>query len=173
MHTVFSSEVTRVASAQTGRLRVGVAGATGYTGQELLRLLARHPGVVITAATSSGRSSGTAMRTLPALRRLWDGDLTPLDPEALARETDLVFMALPDSAAAELAPALVAQGRRVIDLSGTFRLKDAALRARWYPDTGALPDGLAYGLTEHFRSDVRQARLYYLRDWFVRYLVNE
>jgi N-acetyl-gamma-glutamyl-phosphate reductase len=133
-----------------------VAGATGYTGQELLRLLSRHPGVVVTAATSSG---ATAARRLPALARLWDGTVTPLDADALARDADVVFLALPDKAAAELAPPLVARGVRVIDVSGAFRLRDHAIRALWYPETHAIPSGLAYGLTELYRHEVRDARL--------------
>jgi N-acetyl-gamma-glutamyl-phosphate reductase len=137
-------------------VRVAVAGATGYTGQELLRLLARHPAVTITTATSSGT---TTPRALPALARVWDGAVTPLAPGTLADAADLVFLALPDSAAAEIAPALVDQGVRVIDLSGAFRLRDAGERARWYPETHRLPDGIAYGLTERQRGAVARARL--------------
>jgi N-acetyl-gamma-glutamyl-phosphate reductase len=136
---------------------VAVAGATGYTGQELLRLLARHPAVRLTLATSSG--SASAARQLPALRRLWNGTITPLDPAALAREADLVFLALPDAAAAELAPRLVDEGMRVIDLSGAFRLRDDSIRARWYPETHRVPDGVVYGLTEFARDSLRGARL--------------
>jgi N-acetyl-gamma-glutamyl-phosphate reductase len=138
------------------RLRVAIAGATGYTGQELLRLLARHPSVSITAATSSG---ATAARTLPALARVWDGTVTPLDADALPQIADIVFLALPDTAAAELAPRLVDAGVRVIDLSGAFRLHDAALRKRWYPETHEVPAGTVYGLTELAREAVRGARL--------------
>jgi len=144
----------RAAAAQT---RVAVAGATGYTGQELLRLLARHGGVRLTVATSS--SAASAARRLPALGRLWDGSITPLDADVLAREADLVFLALPDTAAAELAPGLVDKGVRVIDLSGAFRLRDQAARARWYPETRRLPADIAYGLTEWEREAVRGARL--------------
>ena len=61
----------------------------------------------------------------------------------------------PRSAAAELAPPLVDAGVRVIDLSGAFRIRDAAARARWYPATKTLPAGVGYGLTEHYRDDVR------------------
>jgi N-acetyl-gamma-glutamyl-phosphate reductase len=136
---------------------VAVAGATGYTGQELLRLLARHPDVVVTAAMSSGAT--TAARRLPALARVWDGTIIPLAHETLAREADVVFLALPDSAAAELGPALVDAGVRVVDLSGAFRLRDAGARARWYPETGRLPDGVAYGLTERERNAVAGAQL--------------
>src|SRR4051812_3489254 len=90
--------------AVAGKLRVAVAGATGYTGQELLRLLARHPSATITAATSSGAA---AARALPALARVWDGSVTPLDADALPALADVVFLALPDTAAAALAPRLV------------------------------------------------------------------
>jgi N-acetyl-gamma-glutamyl-phosphate reductase len=137
--------------------RIAIAGATGYTGQELLRLLGRHPAVSIAAAMSSG-SSGGSTRRLPALARLWDGAITPLS-HATLREADVVFLALPDSAAAELAPELVDAGVRVIDLSGAFRLRDSAARARWYPETHRVPEGLAYGLTELEREAVRPARL--------------
>ena len=138
--------------------RVAVAGATGYTGQELLRLLSRHPGVAVTAAMSSGQAGGSSRR-LPALSRLWDGVLEPLSAETRAREADVVFLALPDSAAAELAPALVEAGVRVIDLSGAFRLRSAGARATWYPETDRFPDGVAYGLTERERGAVARARL--------------
>jgi len=139
-------------------VRVAIAGATGYTGQELLRLLARHPGVSITAAMSSGTSGGSA-RPLPALARLWNGQIAPLSHDVLAHDADVVFLALPDKAAAELGPALAEGGVRVIDLSGAFRLRDAAARARWYPETHRFPDGVVYGLTELARDAVAGARL--------------
>src|SRR5258707_3568076 len=114
MHTTSSAHAeARTADRATtraARTRVAIAGATGYTGQELLRLLSRHPGVEITQATSSG---ATAARRLPALAHLWNGAITPLDPDALAREAELVFLALPDTAAAELAPRLLEADVRV------------------------------------------------------------
>ncbi len=158
MHT--ESSVLGVGKDHAGNaatVRVGIAGATGYTGQELLRLLARHPAVAVVAATSSGAT--TANRRLPALAHVWDGEITPLVPETLAAQADVVFLALPDAAAAELAPALVDAGVRVIDLSGAFRLRDAAARAKWYPETHRLPDLLAYGLTERERGAVARARM--------------
>jgi len=138
--------------------RVAVAGATGYTGQELLRLLSRHPTVRLTAAMSSGTTAASARR-LPALTRLWSGSVTPLSPETLRNDADLVFLALPDTAAAELAPALVDAGVRVVDLSGAFRLRADEVRARWYPETHRLPAGVAYGLTERERGAVMRAQL--------------
>ena len=138
MHTVAKPGAAQDAAVAAGAVaRVAVAGATGYTGQELLRLLARHPAVRLTLATSSGAASSA--RRLPALARLWDGAITPLEPDALKREADLVFLALPDMAAAEIAPTLVDEGVRVIDLSGAFRLRDQAVRARWYPESSRLP----------------------------------
>src|SRR5882724_5449758 len=141
MHTAEQSRAGSPAGAAAKTTRVAVAGATGYTGQELLRILSRHPAVMITAATSSG---ATAARKLPALGHLFKGEITPLDPPSLVQLADVVFLALPDKAAAELAPMLVDAGVRVIDLSGAFRLRDQSLRARWYPETHALPQGLAY-----------------------------
>lgn len=163
MHTVLDSTGPQPGGGTGGRrpssalARVAIAGATGYAGQELLRLLARHPGVTITAAMSSGTTAG--IRRLPALSHLWNGDITPLSTEALVRETDVVFLALPDSAAAKLAPDLVEASVRVIDLSGAFRLRDAGVRAHWYPETHLMPAGVAYGLTELERERVATARL--------------
>ncbi len=157
MHTVTRPSAPSARDSRSSAARVAVAGATGYTGQELLRVLARHPGVSLTVATSS--SAASAARRLPALARVWDGQITPLEPEVLAREADVVFLALPDTAAAELAPALVESGARVVDLSGAFRLRDAASRAQWYPETHRLPHGVAYGLTERERVAVAGARL--------------
>src|SRR6478736_1227418 len=94
------------AGAVAGTARVAVVGAAGYTGQELLRLLVRHPAVTVTAATSSSHTS--TPRRLPALRHVWDGAIVPLDTDAVAADTDVAFLALPDSAAADIAPALIA-----------------------------------------------------------------
>jgi N-acetyl-gamma-glutamyl-phosphate reductase len=135
---------------------VGVAGATGYTGVELLRLLARHPGVRIAAAMGS---PGAAPRHVPSLKSLWDAPVDGLDLDALAESTDAVFLALPDRAAADVAPPLVARGKRVFDLSGAFRLRNAELRQRWYPGTLELPPSVVYGLTERNRDLLRDSTL--------------
>lgn len=134
-----------------------MAGATGFAGQELIRLLARHPHVTIAAATGSQATS--TPRSLPALKRIWDGTVVPLDPAALAGQAEAVFLALPEAASADLAPVLLSAGLRVIDLSGAFRLRDESSRSRWYPATKALPAGVAYGLTEFEAEAIRTARL--------------
>jgi N-acetyl-gamma-glutamyl-phosphate reductase len=144
-------------SLSAARTRVAVVGATGYAGQELVRLLARHPAVEITIATASQATS--TPRRLPALARIWDGDVQPLDPDEVMRVADVVFLALPEAASAATAPPLVAAGRRVVDLSGAFRIRDGAVRAKWYPATADMPDGVAYGLTEFEGAAVGAARL--------------
>ena len=141
MHTDVQPRGARAGAGATSTARVAVAGATGYAGQELLRLLARHPAVELTAAMSSGATASA--RPLPALGRLWNGAIAPFAPDALVRDADVVFLALPDAAAAEHAPALVAAGLRVIDLSGAFRLRDEASRAR---------RGGSRSLQEHFET---------------------
>ena len=145
------------AAGAARRTRVAVAGATGYAGQELVRLLARHPAVTLTAAMSSGATS--TPRPMPALARIWDEAVTPLDVDRLVSSADIVFLALPEAAAAELAPVLLERGARVIDLSGAFRLRSDADRQRWYPATAALPAGVVYGLPERDAAAIRDARL--------------
>ena len=157
MHSVAQSE-SAYAGVAAARARVAVAGATGYTGQELLRLLSRHPLVALAAAMSSGQTTASSRR-LPGLARVWDGPITPLSPDTLATDADVVFLALPDAAAAEVAPGLVDAGVRVIDLSGAFRLSKSDERARWYPETHRVPPGVAYGLTERERGAVARAQL--------------
>ena len=139
------------------RIGVGVVGATGYGGQELVRLLARHRGADLKVALGSGQSDQP--RTLPGLARIWDGEITAYSAEALAG-CDIVFLSTPEAFAATSAAELLARGHRVIDLSGAFRLTDPALRARYYPATpDPLPDGTVYSLPEFDAAVVPAARL--------------
>jgi N-acetyl-gamma-glutamyl-phosphate reductase len=137
--------------------RVAVIGATGYAGQELVRVLARHPHAQLTLATGSQATS--TPRRVPALARIWDGDVQPLDVSAVPNVADVAFLALPETASAEVAPTLVAAGMRVVDLSGAFRLADAGARARWYPASTTMPDGVVYGMTEFSREAITAAKL--------------
>jgi N-acetyl-gamma-glutamyl-phosphate reductase len=139
------------------KTRVAVAGATGFAGQELLRWMAGHPHAQMTAAMSS--SPDGPARSLPALAKIWDGVIEPFSADKLAEVADVVFLALPEEAAATIAPTLVERGVRVIDLSGAFRLRDAALREKWYPATelGSLKP--VYGLTERNYAEIAGARL--------------
>lgn len=138
-------------------MRVGVAGATGFAGQELVALLSRHPGIDLKTAMSSGPDS--TARPMPRLAHVWKGQIEPLNVDRLGHDHDVVFLAVPEEASAKLGGALLDAGVRVIDLSGAFRIKDAAARERWYPATKSLPSGAAYGLVEHYRADVKNASL--------------
>jgi N-acetyl-gamma-glutamyl-phosphate reductase len=148
---------TTMPSTSLSTTTVAIAGATGYAGQELVRLLARHPGASLRVAMSSGATS--APRPLPSLVRIWDDPVVPLDVDRIAADAEVVFLALPEAASAELGAALVTRGVRVIDLSGAFRLRDAAARAKWYPATTTLPEGVVYGVPERHREEIRGARL--------------
>jgi N-acetyl-gamma-glutamyl-phosphate reductase len=140
------------ASAKTA---VAVAGATGYAGRELLRLLARHPHARVEAAM--GSSVAPAPRPA-ALARVWDGEIIGFDADVLAR-AEVVFLALPEAAAASVAPVLVSAGVRVIDLSGAFRLAEETARRRWYPETASVPEGAIYGLPEITGAELADAAL--------------
>ena len=149
---------TTMPAAAIPALRVAVVGATGYSGQELIRLLARHPHATVTGAF--GSSSTDVPRRLPALARIFDGDVVPYTPEAVATCADVAFIGLPEAASALVGPELLAHGLQVIDLSGAFRLRDRALRAQWYPKSpDPLPDGTAYGLAEFDAARISGARL--------------
>ncbi len=141
----------------TQRIGVGVVGATGYGGQELVRLLARHPAADLKVALGSSQSDQP--RTLPGLARIWDGQITAYSPDALAG-CDVVFLGTPEAFAATSATELLARGHRVIDMSGAFRLKDPGLRARFYPSTpDPMPDGTVYSLPEFDAALLPSARL--------------
>ena len=138
------------------RIRVGVAGATGYAGIELVKRLARHPDAELRFAMASSASDA---RRMPSLARVWDEPVQALDADRLGGESDAVFLALPDTLAAELAPRLADRGARVFDLSGAFRLRSAEDRQRWYPHSPEPHVSVAYGLTERYRRDLADARL--------------
>src|SRR3954470_18986447 len=137
------------------RVTVGVAGATGYAGVELLRRLARHPAVELTVAMGS---KGSEPRRIAALRNIWDAPAVPFDLETLSG-LDAVFLAVPESLSAEVAPQLAERGPKVFDLSGAFRLRDPEFRQRWYPHSPSVDVPLTYGLTERHRAELPHARL--------------
>ena len=137
-------------------VRIGIAGATGYSGQELLRLAAAHPHAKPVVAMASAGGGGS--RELPGLRGLWGGRVESFSLDRLAESADGVFLGLPDTASAEVAPALLARGVRVFDLSGAFRLRDAAARQRWYPSTPEVETPAVYGLAEWNRTPLTATR---------------
>ena len=134
---------------------MGVAGATGYAGIELVRRLARHPGAELTVAMASSASEA---RRIPALARIWDEPVQPLDVDVLAQR-DAVFLALPETLSAELGPTIASKGARVFDLSGAYRLRESEVRERWYPDSRSSSVPVTYGLTERYREELLTAKL--------------
>ncbi len=142
-------------------IRVGIVGGTGYTGVELLRLLARHPEVQITSITSRGDAGTDVAQMFPNLRgRL---RLRFEDPaRANLQSCDIVFFATPNGVAMEQAPALLDAGVRIIDLAADYRIRDVADWSRWYGMQHASPDWVdkaVYGLPEMNRAAIRNARL--------------
>lgn len=138
-----------------------IVGASGYTGLELTRLLARHAGIRLAALFSDRWSDDAAGSRLPL-----DGPAAALRyrplAEAVDADAELVFLATPAEVSADLAPKLLAKGARVVDLSGAFRLEDAAAYPRWYGFAHPAPQLLAeaaYGLPELARDKLRGARL--------------
>jgi N-acetyl-gamma-glutamyl-phosphate reductase len=139
-------------------INVGIYGATGYTGFELVRILERHGGAAVRFATSQSHAGKTLRDVFPAAPALplVSGEAAPLD------EVDVVFLCLPPAAAAETAVVALEAGVRVIDLSADFRLRDAGTYERWYAHTHPAPALLAeavYGLTEFARAELPGARL--------------
>jgi N-acetyl-gamma-glutamyl-phosphate reductase len=142
-------------------IEVGIVGGTGYTGAELLRLLACHPEVRVKVLTSRQEAGRRADQLFPALRGHCDAVFEAPEPERLAA-CDAVFFATPHGTAMQLAPALLARGVKVVDLSADFRLKDAARYQQWYGHAHTAQDWLAqavYGIPELHREAIRAARL--------------
>ena len=142
-------------------IKVGIVGGTGYTGVELLRLLARHPDAELTAITSRKEAGLAVSEMFPSLRGCID--LRFSDPqEASLDRCDIVFFATPNGVSMEQAEALLASGVRVIDLAADFRIKDVGEWEKWYGMTHAAPALVAeavYGLPEANRDKIRSARL--------------
>lgn len=142
-------------------IRVAIVGGTGYTGAELLRILARHPQTSIAAITSRGEAGQQVADVFPHLRGCLDLCFTEPDQDALA-ECDLVFFATPNGTAMQAVPELLERGVRVIDLAADFRLQNAALWQQWYGMPHQCPellDEAVYGLPELNRAAIRTARL--------------
>jgi len=146
--------------------RVAIAGATGYAGEELIRWLLKHPSVQLTylAASAKWERPTPLADVAPRFARQLDLPIESLDLARLIRACDCVFLALPHGEAMALVPTLVAAGKRVIDLSGDFRLRDAAAYPQWYAMPHAHPElltdrRLVYGLTEFHREQLPQAQV--------------
>ena len=141
--------------------RIAVVGASGYTGAELLRLLARHPEAELVCVTSRQYAGQPVAEIFPSLQGILDLSFDDVDPAGVAGRADLVFTAVPHQTAMNMIPELLAAGSRVVDLSADFRLRDVSVYEAWYQAHTAsdLLDEVVYGLPELFRDQVPAARL--------------
>ncbi|MEY3107166.1 MAG: hypothetical protein RIT35_1339, partial [Pseudomonadota bacterium] len=142
-------------------IRVGIVGGTGYTGVELLRLLALHSEVEVAVVTSRADAGKKVEEVYPSLRGYIDVKFTEPDIETLV-DCDIVFFATPNGTAMQMAEHLLARGIKVIDLSADFRLKDAKQWSQWYGIEHTCPGLIAeavYGLPEVNREAIKQAKL--------------
>lgn len=142
-------------------IKVGIVGGTGYTGVELLRLLAGHAEVSLEVITSRNEKGMPVAELFPNLRGHVDLEFTEPDIDLLA-SCDIVFFATPHTVAMALVPELISRGTRVIDLSADFRLKDVAVWEQWYNTPHTCPDLIeqaVYGLPEVNREQIKSAQL--------------
>jgi N-acetyl-gamma-glutamyl-phosphate reductase len=142
-------------------VKIGIVGGTGYTGVELLRLLASHEDVEVVVITSRAESGRRVDDLFPNLRGYYDIVYTEPNLEELAA-CDIVFFATPHNVAMNLVPEILAAGSRVIDLSADYRIRDAQLWSQWYGEAHASPELLeeaVYGLPEINRENISAARL--------------
>src|SRR5690349_10274251 len=135
-------------------IRVGIFGASGYTGAELLRLLATHPDMEVVLATADSQAGVRAASLYPSLAARYP-DLVFADPDPAAAEgLDLVFLGLPHGASQSLVPDLRKRVGKIVDLAADFRLRDPALYPVWYHDEHAHPELLSefvHGIPELYR----------------------
>ena len=149
------------AGSMVTMVRIGIVGGTGYTGVELLRLLAAHPDAEVVSITSRAESGRRVDDLYPNLRGHYDLAFT--DPaESDLSGCDIVFFATPHNVAMQSVPGLLAAGVRVIDLSADYRIRDHQVWSQWYGEPHTSPELLAeavYGLPEFRRSEIADARL--------------
>jgi N-acetyl-gamma-glutamyl-phosphate reductase len=142
-------------------IKVGIIGGTGYTGVELLRLLAGHPNTELVAITSRSEKGKPVSALFPNLRGIVDMPFT--EPTvANLQDCDVVFFATPHGVAQGLVPEIIAAGIRVVDLSADFRIRDIDIWEKWYGQTHAAPQLVSqavYGLPEFNRHEIADAEL--------------
>ncbi|MDI6786184.1 MAG: N-acetyl-gamma-glutamyl-phosphate reductase [bacterium] len=143
-------------------LKVGIIGATGYAGEELIKLLLNHPQVKITLLQGLVEKSTPIENIFKNLRSRTDLLCTNLDLEQIISKVDLVFLALPHKVSMEIVPTLLKHNKRVIDLSADFRLKDPLVYEKWYQIKHVCPQFIneaVYGLPELYRSYIKKTNL--------------
>lgn len=142
-------------------LQVGIVGASGYTGVELARLLAGHPEIRLTVATSRQYAGQALAEVFPNLRKRVDIRCENLSVDELIGRADFFFTAVPHKTAMDIVPRLLDAGKKVVDLSADYRIHDPAVYEAWYQEHTSphLLEEAAYGLPELYRDRIRTARL--------------
>jgi len=143
------------------KTKVGIIGATGYTGVELLRLLLHHPQVEVAALTSQKYAGMPIDQVFPSLMKHLPLKCEELNVEQISKKTDFVFTAVPHKTAMEVVPLFHRQGKKIVDLSADFRFRNAAVYEKWYQkhtSADLLPESV-YGLPELHREEIRNARI--------------
>jgi len=143
------------------KTRVGIIGATGYTGVELLRFLMRHPEVEVTALTSQKYAGIGIERVFPSLTDQFQLKCEDLSFEQISQKTDFIFTAVPHKTAMETVPQFYKDGKRVVDLSADFRFQDPTVYERWYQKHTCIEllSESVYGLPELHREKIQKAKI--------------
>ncbi|MDD3814028.1 MAG: N-acetyl-gamma-glutamyl-phosphate reductase [Desulfocapsaceae bacterium] len=142
-------------------LKVAIIGASGYTGVELARILCNHPDITLTAATSRQYAGQALAQVFPNLRKKTNLICENLTTAELCARADFFFTAVPHKTAMDIVPHLLAAGKKVVDLSADFRLRNVAVYEEWYQKHSAadLLNEAVYGLPELYREQIRSSRL--------------
>jgi N-acetyl-gamma-glutamyl-phosphate reductase len=142
-------------------VRVGIIGISGYTGAELARILSTHPEVEVTAATSRQHAGKPLAAVYPHLHHCLDLICENPSADELVQRADFFFTAVPHSSAMEIVPPLLQAGKKVVDLSADYRLRDESVYEQWYQphSSGGLIGEAVYGLPELYRQQLKNCRL--------------
>ncbi len=144
------------------RVPVGIVGASGYGGVQLVRLLMDHPEVEIVYLGGESSAGKSFADIYPHLAYTVDLTVEPVDPEIIARRAEIVFLSLPNGLACQIAPQLIQRGCKVLDLSADYRFKDLATYTTWYGtqrSDSTTAEAAIYGLPELYRDRIAEAQI--------------
>lgn len=143
-------------------IRVAICGGSGYAGGELLRILSSHPLIIVTAVTSERSAGKSVIDLFPNLSHYSNFAYEPLKPGFILKRADVFFMALPHGESQKAVNFFYTEGKRVVDLSADYRLKDAKIYREWYKVEHKFQKTLknaVYGLPELYRKEISKTRL--------------
>jgi N-acetyl-gamma-glutamyl-phosphate reductase len=142
-------------------ISIGILGATGYTGAELIRLLKKHPDAKLSFVSSQSYAGKKMSEVFPELKCICD-DILISPEEASEKSIDCLFSCLPHATSAALCNPFIKKGYKVIDLSADFRIRDTGVYTKWYGVEHPCPDMLSkavFGLPEHYRSEIKNTQI--------------